>query len=237
MVCVKRKFPLHVIEEQPLAQMLALEQFRIRTMQPSGNRSECLLVESTFTGCGWVLSRLRAPAEEDIEFDICWLGQRLRKVDKTGDVSLVDNHIGSMDITVDEDGFIGGEHRQPLPDPAGDIREQVRIMIGQSPGSLDLLESRTHDGWVERRPRFASECIGQPRRQQVGLDRNAVKCAQRNAETFDHRMAHVQVRRRPFLVQCSAGQAFGDIPRTVGPGTMRDVPGVRDLASGEQVDN
>ena len=37
-VCVERELPLHVIEEQPLAQMLALEQLRIRAPQPSRDR-------------------------------------------------------------------------------------------------------------------------------------------------------------------------------------------------------
>ncbi len=35
-VCVQRELPQHVIEEQPLAQMIALEQLRIRAVQPSG---------------------------------------------------------------------------------------------------------------------------------------------------------------------------------------------------------
>lgn len=86
---------------------------------------------------------------------------------------------------MDEDGFVGGEQRQPLLDPIGDVREQARVMTGQSSGSLDLLERRTHYGWVERRSRFAGERVGQPGRQQVGGDRNAVKCAQRKAEALD----------------------------------------------------
>ena len=95
-VCVERELPLHVIEEQPLAQMLALEQLRVRAVQPSGDLCECGLVEPSFVGCGRVLSRLRAPAQDGIELDIRWLSQRLREVDQTGDASLVDDHVGSM---------------------------------------------------------------------------------------------------------------------------------------------
>ena len=76
--------------------MLALEQLRVRTVQPSGDFYECGLVEPSFVGCGWVLLRLRAPAQDGIKLDIRWLSQRLREVDKTGDASLVDDHVGSM---------------------------------------------------------------------------------------------------------------------------------------------
>ena len=92
-VCVQRELPQHVIEEQPLAQMIALEQFRIRAVQPSGDLCECGLVEPLFVGCRRVLSRLRAPAQNGIELDIRWLSQRLREVDKTRDASLVDHHV------------------------------------------------------------------------------------------------------------------------------------------------
>ena len=73
-------------------------------------------------------------------------------------------------------------------------------MTGQSSGSLDLLERRTHYGRVERSPRLPDVRVGQPGRQQVGRDRNAVKCAQRKAEALDHCLARVRVRRRPCLV-------------------------------------
>src|SRR4051812_33613419 len=95
-MCVERDFPVHVIEVQPLAQMLALEQLRIRAVQPSGDLGECGLVEPLFVGCGWELSRLRAPAQNGVELDIGWLSQRLREVDQTGDASLVDDQIGTM---------------------------------------------------------------------------------------------------------------------------------------------
>ena len=52
------------------------------------------------------------------------MGQRFREVDKAGDASLVDDHVGSVQVTMDEDGFVGGEQRQPLLDPIGDVREQ-----------------------------------------------------------------------------------------------------------------
>ena len=124
-VCVQRELPQHVIEVQPLAQMLALEQLRIRAVQPSGDLCECGLVEPSFAGCGWVLSRLRAPAQDGIELGIRWLSQRLREVNKTGDASLVDDHVGSMEITMDEDGFVGGEYgRMGQPDAfAATLRE------------------------------------------------------------------------------------------------------------------
>ncbi len=51
-VCVKCEFPVHVIEVQALAQMLALEQLRIRAVQPSGNLCERSLVEPLFIGPG-----------------------------------------------------------------------------------------------------------------------------------------------------------------------------------------
>ena len=95
-VCVERELPLHDIEEQPLAQMPALEQLRIRAAQPTGDLCKCGLVEPLFVGCGWVLSGLRAPAQNDIEFNIRWLSQRLREVDKTRDASLVNDYVGSM---------------------------------------------------------------------------------------------------------------------------------------------
>ena len=123
-------------------------------------------------------------------------------------MSLVDDHVGSMQITVDEDGFVGSEQRQPVLDRVGGVREQTRVMTGLSSGSLDLLERRAHDGWVERGPRLAGECVGQPGRQQVGRNRNAVQGAQRRAEAVDHCLARVRVRRRPGVVQGSAGQAF-----------------------------
>ena len=78
------------------AQVLVLEKLRIRASQPSRDVSECGLVEPSFVGCGRVLSRLRAPAQDGIELDIRWLSQRLCEVDKTGDASLVDDHVGSM---------------------------------------------------------------------------------------------------------------------------------------------
>jgi hypothetical protein len=138
---------------------------------------------------------------------------------------------------MDEDGFVGGEQRQPLLDPIGDVREQARVMTGQSPGSLDLLERRTHDGWVERSPRLAGERVGQPGRQQARRDRNPVEGAQRSAEARDDCLARVRVRRRPYLVQGSAGQAFGDVPRPVRAVAVGEVPGVWNLAAGEQVDD
>lgn len=93
---VYREFHVHVIEVQPLAQMIALEQLRIRAVQPSGDLCERGLVEPSFAGFGWVLLRLRAPAQNGIELDIRWLSQRLREVDKTGDASLVDDYVGSV---------------------------------------------------------------------------------------------------------------------------------------------
>src|ERR1041384_610757 len=137
--------------------MLALEQLRIRAVQPSGDLCECGLVEPSLAGRGWVLLRPRAPAQDGIELDIRWLSQRLREVDKTGDASLVDDHVGSMQVTMDENGLVGGEQRQPLLDPVGGVREQARVMTGQSPGGLDLAERRTHYGRVERRPWLAGE--------------------------------------------------------------------------------
>ncbi|TCO45222.1 hypothetical protein EV646_109397 [Kribbella antiqua] len=95
-VCVERELPVHVVEVQPFAQMLALEQLRIRAVQPSGNLGECGLVEPLFVGCWWELSRLRAPAQNGVELDIGWLSQRLREVDQTSDASLVDDQIGPM---------------------------------------------------------------------------------------------------------------------------------------------
>jgi len=110
-------------------------------------------------------------------------------------------------------------------------------MTGLSPGSLDLLERRTHDGWVERSPRLAGERVGQPGRQQARRDRNPVESAQRSAEALDDCLARVRVRRRPYLVQGSAGQAFGDVPRPVRAVAVGEVPGVWNLAAGEQVDD
>ena len=49
-VCVERELPLHVIEEQPVVQTLALEQFRICAPQPSRDRSESDLVEASLGG-------------------------------------------------------------------------------------------------------------------------------------------------------------------------------------------
>src|SRR5438309_28083 len=69
-VCVYRELPLHVIEKQPLAQVLALEQFGVRAVQPSGDLGECGLVEPSFAGYGWVLARLRTPAQDGVELDI-----------------------------------------------------------------------------------------------------------------------------------------------------------------------
>ena len=111
MVCVEREFPLHVIEKQPLAQVLVLEKLRIRASQPSRDVSECGRVETWFAGYRWILTRLRAPAQDGVELDIRWLGQRLREVDRTGDASLVDDHVGSVYVTMDEDGFVGDEQR------------------------------------------------------------------------------------------------------------------------------
>src|ERR1051325_5800683 len=110
-------------------------------------------------------------------------------------------------------------------------------MTGLSAGGLDLLERRTHDGWVVRSPRLAVERVGQPGRQQVGRDRNAVKRAQRRAEAFDHCLTRVRVRRRPYLVYGSAGHAFGDTPRPARAVAEGEVPGVWDVAAGEQVDD
>ena len=103
--------------------MLALEQVRIRAVQPSGDLCECRLVEPLFAGCRWVLSCLRAPAQDGIELDIRWLGLRLGEIDKTGNSSFVNHHVGSMYITMDKNGFVGSEQRQPLPDPVGDVGE------------------------------------------------------------------------------------------------------------------
>src|SRR3984885_16281219 len=61
--------------------------------------------------------------------------------------------------------------------------------------------------------------------------------AQRSAETLNNRSAVGQVRRRPYVVQGSAGQAFGDIPRPVRPVAVGDVPSVWDPAAGEQFDD
>ncbi len=68
-----------------------------------------------------------------------------------------------MQIAVDEDGFVLGEQDQPLLDPIGGIREQARVVTETSPGGLDLLERRTHDRWVVRRPRPAGERVGAAR--------------------------------------------------------------------------
>ena len=81
---------------------------------------------------GFVGGEQRQPLLDPIG-DVRGLSQRLREVDKTGDASLVDHHVGSMQVTVDEDGFGGGEQREPLLDPIGDVREQARVMAGQSP--------------------------------------------------------------------------------------------------------
>ena len=66
-VCIQRELDVHVIDVQPLAQMLALEQFRVRAVQPSGDLGECRLVEPSFAGYRWVLARPRAPAQDGIE--------------------------------------------------------------------------------------------------------------------------------------------------------------------------
>jgi hypothetical protein len=76
--------------------VLAFEQLRIRAVQPSGDLCEGGLVEPWLAGYWWILTRLRAPAQDGVELDIRWLGQRLREVDKTGDASLVDDHVGSV---------------------------------------------------------------------------------------------------------------------------------------------
>ena len=110
-------------------------------------------------------------------------------------------------------------------------------MTGLSPGSLDLMERRAHDGWVVRSPRLPGERVGQPGRQQARRDGNPVQGAQRRAEAFDHCLARVRVRRRPRVVHGSAGQAFGDTPRPVRAVAVAEVPGVWDLAAGEQVDD
>ena len=59
-------------------------------------------------------------------------------------------------------------------------------MTGLSAGGLDLMERRTHYGWVVRQPRLAGESVGQPGRQQACRDGDPVQCAQRRAEAFDH---------------------------------------------------
>src|SRR4051794_36111197 len=110
-------------------------------------------------------------------------------------------------------------------------------MTGLSPGSLDLLERRAHDGWMVRSPRLPGERVGQPGRQQARCDGNPVQGAQRSAEAFDHRLAHARVRCRPRFVQGSPGQAFGDRPRTVRAVAVAEVPGVWNLAAGEQADD
>jgi hypothetical protein len=74
--------------------MLALEQLRIRAAQPPGDLGERGLVEPLFLGCGWVLSRPRAPAQDDVELDIRRLSRRLREVDETGTVIAGDIYIG-----------------------------------------------------------------------------------------------------------------------------------------------
>src|SRR4051794_38439945 len=88
-VCVERELPLHVIEEQPVVQALALEQFGIRAAQPCRDRSESGLVEPSLARYRWVLTRLGAPSQDRVEFDIGRLGQRLGEVDKARDASLV----------------------------------------------------------------------------------------------------------------------------------------------------
>ena len=110
-------------------------------------------------------------------------------------------------------------------------------MTGLSPGSLDLLERRAHDGWMVRSPRLPGERVGQPGRQQTRRDGNPVQGAQRRAEAFDHRLARVRVRHWPRLVQSSSGQAFGDVPRPVRAVAVTEVPGVWDLAAGEPLDD
>jgi hypothetical protein len=200
MVCVEGELAVHVVEVQPLTQMLPLEQLWIRPVQPTGNFRECGLVEPLCLGRGRKLSRLRAPAQDGIELDIRWLSQRFREVDNPGDASLVDDHVGSMEVTMDDGVFVDGEQCQPLLDPIGNIGEQTRVMTGHAPLSLDLLKRRTDYRRVERSPRLAGERVGQPGRQQIGRDRNAVKGAQRNAEALDDCLARVRVRRWPCLV-------------------------------------
>lgn len=123
MVRVDCELTLHVIEEQPFAQMIAFEQLRIRAVQPPRDLSECGLVESLSTLDRRVLTCPRAPAQDCVELDICWLGQRLREVDKTGDASSVDDDVGSVQVSMDENGCVSGEQRQPLLDPIGDVGE------------------------------------------------------------------------------------------------------------------
>ncbi len=65
--------------------MLALEQLRIRAVQPAGNVRECALVEPRFVRCGWELARPGTPAQESVELGIGRLGQRLGEVDEPGD--------------------------------------------------------------------------------------------------------------------------------------------------------
>ena len=110
-------------------------------------------------------------------------------------------------------------------------------MTGLSPGSLDLMERRAHDGWMVRSSRLPGERVGQPGRQQARWDRNPVEGAQRSAEAFDHCLARVRVRCWPRFVQGSPGQAFGDVPRPVRAVAVGEVPGVWNLAAGEQVDD
>jgi hypothetical protein len=150
---------------------------------------------------------------------------------------LVDDHIGSVEVAMDERGLVGGEQRQPLLDPVGDLREQIRVMTGQLPSSLDLLERRAHHGWVERGPRLPRERLGQPRRQQAGRNRHPVQGAQRSAEALDDCLARAPVPRRPRFVQASTAQAFRDVPRSVRAVAVGEVPGVRHLAAVEQADD
>src|SRR5438309_5367212 len=107
-------------------------------------------------------------------------------------------------------------------------------MTGLSPGSLDLMERRTHHRWVVRQPRLRGETVGQPGRQQARLDGDPVQGAQRRAEAFDHRLARVRVRCRPRVVHGSAWQTFGDVPQPVRSVAVTEVTGVWDLTAGEQ---
>ncbi len=138
---------------------------------------------------------------------------------------------------MDEDVLIGKEQSEPLLDPCSDVCEQTHVVTGSVRCSLNLLERRAHDGRVERGPWLASERVPEPRREQIGRDRNAVESLQCETDAFDHGPAGALVRRWPDVVQGPTRQSFGDVPGAVRAVPMSDVTGVRDVTAFEHPDD
>ena len=206
-------------------------------MQPPGDLRERGSLQPVPARSGRELLGPRAPAQKGVELGIGRLGRRLREVDEPGDTPLVDHHIGAVQIAVDEHGAVVREQPHPVLDPGGDVREQACVMIGSSPGGLDLRRRSADDGRVVRGPRLAGERIGQPRWPQVLRNRHLMQGPQRRAEALDQGAARGPVRLRPRRMQGAAGQPFGDGPRPVGPVPVRDVRSVGDLGPLEQADD